>query len=258
MDAIATSTSLPTNLTSETRVLHRFAGQGVQNVAASPDLTLTHLHLALPIRTFYAWRGKRNLEGLHYLQTTGNHIPFESRLEHQYLLTADFDPDIVAVAAQPLAILWPHDTPGRRSHVPDFFVRHANGDGTVVDVRAARYLDKAADQFNATQALCDEIGWHYQVWTGADRHLMDGITFVSGYRADRCVPAPELEAALVGVYAEPVPLEQGLPWAAKRAGVSRAVALAGLYHLVWRGVLAIDMTRPLSLRTPVWAKEVKA
>lgn len=258
MVATKSHASIPTNLSTQTRVLFRLDDEHVENVAVSPDLTRTHLHLARPMRAFYSWRGKRNLEGLHYFQTTGTHIPFESRLEAQYLLTADFDPDIVAVSAQPLAFLWPRDTPGRKNHVPDFFVRHANGDGTIVDVRAARYLDKAADQFEATRRVCEQVGWGYEVWTGLDRYLMDGITFVSGYRDGRCAPTDDVHQALLAVYQRPTPLEDGLPWASRRAGVPTHVALTGLYHLVWRGVLGMDMTRPLSLRTSVWATEQNA
>lgn len=253
--ATGTLAPLPSNSLGHTRVLYRLADGDIENEPVSTALAAVPLEQASPMRGFYSWRGKRNLEGVQFFHTTGAHVPFESRLEAQYVLTADFDRDIVAIAAQPVAFLCPHGTPGQRNHVPDFFIRHANGDGTLVDVRAAAYVDKAKTQFDATAEVCEQIGWHYEVWTGLDRFLMDGITFVSGYKSTRCAPTDDLAEALLDVYESPTPLEDGLPWAARRARVPEHVAMTGLYHLVWRQDLTMDMTRPLSLRTPVWRTE---
>ena len=99
----------------------------VRNDAASAEVASLRTEDALPIRQFYAWPGKRNYEGLWWSSTTRRHVEFESLLEREYLLAADATVDVVAVAAQPLALLWPHGTPGERNHVPDFFVRLASG-----------------------------------------------------------------------------------------------------------------------------------
>jgi hypothetical protein len=76
------------------------------------------------------------------------------------------DPHVVAIAAQPLALLWPRGTPGQKSRVPDFFVRLSDGDGRLVAVRHPARVDAAAAQFDMTRRVCAEIGWHYEVFTG--------------------------------------------------------------------------------------------
>lgn len=243
--------SLPRNLTSDIRVLYRLDEDSVVNVGVGRSLIDAPLELGYPMRAFYSWRGKRALEGHWYLETLDDHVGFESHLESQFLLWADWEPSVVGVSSQPLALLWPRDTPNRRHHVPDYFIREANGDGTVVDVRPTHFIDKDRDQFERTRDVCREIGWGYRVWPGLDAALRDGIAFVSGYRFARCAPSPEVRDALLGVYHDSVPLEQGLDWAAHRAHVSRAEVLSGLYHLVWKHELTMDMSRPLSLRTPV-------
>ena len=179
--APSTLAPLPSNSLGHTRVLYRLADGDVENEPVSSALTAVPLEHASPMRGFYSWRGKRNLEGVQFFATTGAHVPFESRLEAQYVLAADFDPDVVAISAQPVAFLWPHGTPGQKNHVPDFFIRRANGDGALIDVRAAGFVDKSKAQFDATAEVCDKVGWRYEVWTGLDRFLMDGITFISGY-----------------------------------------------------------------------------
>jgi hypothetical protein len=93
-------------------------------------------------------------------------VDFESLLERAYLLTADSATDIVAIAAQPSALLWPRGTEGNRDHVPGFFVRLSSGDGRLVDVRSPGRMEKNAEQSAMTCKVCDEIGWQYEVFTG--------------------------------------------------------------------------------------------
>ena len=52
-------------------------------------------------------------------------------------MALDFDPEVVAVAAQPMWLHWgPASGPGGRCrHAPDYFARRADGTGTLVDVR---------------------------------------------------------------------------------------------------------------------------
>lgn len=250
MPAPAPPPPLPTNLSSQTRVLYRLQPETIENVAVERSLLEVPLEQAHAMRQFYSWKGKRNLEGHWFVETTQSHVQFESRLESRFLVWADWEPDVIGVSSQPLAILWPRGG-SRKSHVPDYFIREANGAGTVIDVRPLDRVEKDRDQFEATRDLCREVGWGYRVWTGLDRFEMDGIAFVSGYRFARCAPSPEVREALLEVYGSPIPLEEGLRWVGHRAGVEQNVVLTGLYHLVWAHELAMDMSAPLSLRTLV-------
>jgi hypothetical protein len=152
-------------VTDVTRVLSCVDGI-VHNLPLSPDVGSVRLEVATSIREFFAWPGKRNYEGLYWSSTNRRHVDFESLLEREYLLTADIADDVIAIAAQPLALLWPRGTQGQRDHVPDFFVRLSSGDGRVVDVRSRERVDKSAEQFAMTHRACDEIGWQYEVFTG--------------------------------------------------------------------------------------------
>jgi len=147
--------SLPRNATGVTRVLVCLDGT-IQNVPLSPDVGSVRVERATPIREFFSWPGKRNYEGLYWSSTNRRHVDFESLLEREYLLSADSETDIVAIAAQPLALLWPRGTKGHRDHVADFFVRLASGDGRVVDVRSPERVEKNAEQFALTRKACDE------------------------------------------------------------------------------------------------------
>lgn len=93
----------------------------------------------LPVREFRSYRGRRHYSGWYWSATTGGHVVYESRLELVRLLLADQDPDVVAIAAQPL-LLEGLDGTSIRRHVPDVLLGYGDGAGIVVDVKAASRL----------------------------------------------------------------------------------------------------------------------
>jgi hypothetical protein len=95
--------SLPVNSTGQTRVLWRVDGV-VSNGDASADLSLLPLERATPIRRFFAWTGKRNYEGSWWSSTVRAHVPFESLLERQYLMSG-YDS---LIWPQGGGLKWPH------------------------------------------------------------------------------------------------------------------------------------------------------
>ncbi|PVB25941.1 TnsA-like heteromeric transposase endonuclease subunit [Mycobacteroides abscessus] len=248
----STMQKLPVNVTDRERLLFCIGGN-VQNVDLSPHLVDEPFEQATPIRDFFSWPGKRNYEGLWWSSTTGTHVPFESLLEREYLLAADFDPSVIAIAAQPLAVLWPHGTPQSRSHTPDFFVRLANGDGLIVDVRHPDRVAPAAGQSELTQQLCDHIGWHYQVFTGLPTVLAGNLRWLSGYRHDRHSPSNRVCDALLSSFAVPAPLRVGIHRAKITAAVDLNILTSNVFHLLWRRTLQVDLKHVLSMESQVSA-----
>jgi hypothetical protein len=244
--------SLPRNATDVTRVLLRFAG-GVRNDAVSAEVASLPAEDALPIRQFFAWPGKRNYEGVWWSSTNRGHVAFESLLEREYLLTADAAVEVVAVAAQPLALLWPHGTIGQRNHVPDFFVRLESGDGRLVDVRAPDRVAKNATQFAMTRQVCDEIGWQYEVFTGLPRTRWHNLRWLAGYRHDRHAPGGDTAGAIREGFATPVTLGTGLRRTSASTGLPLDVVTANVLHLLWRQQLVVDLSTPLSMTSEVRA-----
>jgi hypothetical protein len=244
--------SLPRNVTDVARVLVRLDG-GVRNDAVSAEVASLRTEDALPIRQFFAWPGKRNYEGVWWSSTNRGHVDFESLLEREYLLASDAAVDVVAIAAQPLALLWPHGTAGQRDHVPDFFVRLGSGDGRLVDVRAPNRVAKNAAQFAMTHKVCDEIGWQYEVFTGLPRDRSQNLRWLAGYRHDRHAPGGDTAEAIRECFATPVTLQTGLRRASASTGRPLEVVTANVLHLLWRQQLLVDLSTPLSMTSEVRA-----
>lgn len=211
------------------------------------------LERATPIREFFSWPGKRNYEGLYWSSTDRRHVDFESLLEREYLLAADISNDITAIAAQPLALLWPRGMPGHRDHVPDFFVRMSSGDGRVVDVRSPQRVDKSAEQFALTRRSCEEIGWQYEVFTGLAPVVSGNLRWLAGYRHDRNAPPTDMVETILGCFATPLPLEEGIRRASGSSGLSVDAVTTNVFHLLSRQKLTVDLHRPLTKASEVWA-----
>ena len=195
--------SLPKNMTDSTRILHRLDGT-VRNDPVAADVALLPTERALPIRRFFSWPGKRNYDGSWWSSTVRAHVLFESLLEREYLLAADFDTRVVGIAAQPVALLWPRSTSGQKHHFPDYFVRLQSGDECLVDVRHSKQVEKSVAQLAMTRDVCREIGWDYEVFTGLPPTYLANLRWLSGYRADRGVPSDVAAAAIGEHFASPV------------------------------------------------------
>ena len=136
-----------------------------------------------PWRVFRWRRGQAHYSGWYWSATTGRHVVYESRLELARLLLADFDPRVVAIAAQPFCVT--ADVDGlRRRHVPDFLLLGADGLVTVVNVKPADQL--ARPKVAAALTWAGEVftgrGWRHEVWSGAPPAVLANVRFLAAYR----------------------------------------------------------------------------
>jgi hypothetical protein len=223
-----------------TRAGHRARLAEVANVAFED---------ALPVRAFPSFRRQRNSPGLWWSATSGRHVAYESWLERDEAMLLDFDPSVVGFASQPFWLFW-RDHGRARAHAPDWFARLDNDTGMVIDCRPAELLrPDDALAFKATAQACAEIDWVYRVVHAHDPVLVSNVRWLAAYRHPRHHNA-SMTAAVVGAFEEP----QGLLAGAGAVGDPIGV-LPVVYHLLWRGVLAIDLALPLNDATVVWVAE---
>ena len=222
---------------------------GVKQSGALEVLWDAGFEHVLPVRSFGSFRGQRSFQGSWWFATTGEHVGFESWVERDAVMLLDFDPDVVAVSSQPFCLRWAGQ-PGARRHVPDFFARLADGSAIVIDVRPDELVGADdAEVFAATQRACAGVGWGYRRVGVVDAVLAANVRWLSGFRHRRCGNGPAGGELVRRVAAGPVTVTDLAGCAGDRLAV-----LPTLYHLLWRGVLAADLTAaPLSGRTVVRA-----
>lgn len=243
--------SLPRNSNPErSMILARIGGQPVSEVVLDDQaVSLIRFEDAEPIRKFYAWPHRRVYDGLYWSSTTRSHVEFESLLEREFLMTSDFDTEVADISAQPLAILWAYRKRGPRHHVPDYFVRLSDGRGRLVDVRRP---DKAEDeQFEMTRALCAQIGWDYEVFTGLPAQREVNLRFLAGFRADRYQPEEPLIGLLQDCYSPATSFKAGLLRAVRQTKVAKEQVHGHVLWMIFHSLLLLDLDAPISMDTPV-------
>jgi hypothetical protein len=187
------------------------------------------------VRTIRSFRGQGSVTRDYWSATTGGVVSCESHLERHHAMLLDFDSQVRGIAAQPFRLWWPGDR-GRRGHVPDFFVRLADGGGLVVDVRPDDRIGAADEEaFAATARVCELAGWGFRRVGAIDAVLLANVKWLAGYRHPRHYRAA-VAADLLAGFAEPRRLLEG----AERAG-DRLAVLPILYHLLWRRDLEVEM-----------------
>jgi hypothetical protein len=212
----------------------------------------TAFEFVAPVREFPSYRGQRHFPGLYWAASLEAHVGFESWLERDHAILLDFDPQVVAFSSQPFWLRWHDAATGRtRMHAPDFFARLAGGVGLVVDCRPSdRIDDRSAVAFAAMGRACDVTGWGYRLVGEIDAVRVANLRWLAGYRHSRFDGEPGMATAVRSAFWSPAPL------VSQAAEVGDPIAvLPVVFHLLWQGLLAADLSRPLSDDTLVCRAE---
>ena len=150
---------------------------------------------AAPWRQVRWVRGQEHFPGFYWSATTGSHVMYESLLELARLLIADHSRWIVHIAAQSFRVRALVDG-AVRQHVPDFFLLHADGSVTVVNVKPAERLadPKVAFSLGWAERVFVAHGWRHEIWSGADPVYLENLRFLSAFRRPDRVPEDVSEA----------------------------------------------------------------
>jgi hypothetical protein len=150
------------------------------------ELSAIPFETAAPIRTVPSYKGQKNFTGEWWCATTGSHLAFESWVERDFLISADFTPEVVGISVQPFTFQFQASAGKTREHTPDVFLRLQFGDAVVVDVRPDALVDsRAGEAFDATARLCEQVGWSYLRSGEHPPVQAANLRWLSGYRNDR-------------------------------------------------------------------------
>lgn len=194
---------------------------------------------AVPWRKTRSARGQAHYPGYFWSATMGAHVIYESRLELARLLLADFDRDVVAIAAQPFLLR--AQAGGRpRRHVPDFLLVRADESVRVVNVKpASRLADpEIAEALAWPGRLFQAHGWQHEIWSRADPVLLVNVRFLAGYRRPGLLPGELLDEVLGAVR----PGDTICAVVSRMAGPHRPGEVkAAVLRLLWQQRLATDL-----------------
>jgi hypothetical protein len=163
-------------------------------------------------RSVRAHRGQRHMSGWYWSATTAGHVVYESRLELARLLLADFDPDVVGIAAQPFLI-----EEAGRCHVPDFLLRRVDASVVIVNVKPSERLadERVAELLAWAGRVFADRGWEHEVWSGANAVPSRSSTAAAGRPAaaptTACKGPPAVDPPPPPPAAPPLPRRSSTP-----------------------------------------------
>ena len=203
---------------------------------------LDQLH---PVRKPRSSEHHRHIPVTAYTMTNSDIVSLESGLEHDLVRRVDRDPRVTRIVPQPLQLTW--TAPASGWHVPDLLTVHDNGSATVWD---ARPLERQGDDFRTKSAItrdaCAAVGWGYEIFSGLGKVERLNLLWLHGFRRR---PA----------WADP--FEERIRSAASRQGATLGSLFAEddgtgelksvVWHLLWCGVLTIDLLVPWEVHSAV-------
>jgi len=196
-----------------------------------------------PVRQF-SWRPHQgNYSGWLWTSTTGTLVGYESLLERDRVLLADFDVSVTGIASQPFWLSG-LDEDVLRQHAPDFLLTCDDGSVVVVDVKPAAMCDepKVAAVLRWTARLCRDRGWRYEVFHGGDPVVMANLRFLAQGRRSMFLDKECLSAVAAAGH-------PGMTLGHIETRVEGCHPLdvrASVLALLWRQTWTTDLRRPLS------------
>lgn len=205
-----------------------------------------------PVRKAVSYKGQKNFTGEWWCSTTESHIPFESWVERDFLISADFDPHIVGISVQPFTFRFRSAAGKHREHTPDVFLRARSGDGVVVDVRPDVLVDEdSREAFDATAELCGHVGWSFCRAAEQPPVRAANLRWLAGYRN----PRNRRQDVAAGLISQLASNPTSIGNAAAAAG-DPILVLPTLYHLLWMHEIDVDIdSAPIGERTLVRLSE---
>lgn len=198
------------------------------------------LHLSRPIREPHRYPRQRNYQGLYYFAQTSRHVWHESLLEATVLRWLDIHEEILAIASQPFKIEFADGT----THIPDYFALLDGHRQVVYDVKPTKYLDeKALLQFAKTRAVCNKVGWEYEVRTESTKQVQINLEWVAAFKHPGFHPGPTATQRLWERLTAPATVREAIEILQL---ASPAHGRSSIYHLVCARILRLDLSNPLS------------
>lgn len=211
----------------------------------------------------------RVITGRHAFKRLRCSIAFESPLERDFLVLADFDRDVSAVEEQPVAIPWQDQSGRHYTYTPDFLVTFCPGKDQVpahqpgkrrpwlVEVKPHQELKENWNQydrrFHAAVRYARAQGWLFHIWT--DRRIrtprLENARWLLRYMmVDYDQPRCEALLQTLEDCGELTVAE--LVAAVCRDSINQAMLIPSIWSLIgWRNIGA-DLNQPLGMRSTLW------
>lgn len=219
-------------------------GQHRSYTRTADTIGLADLVFAHPRRDFSRRRHQRHKPVAQFVDTVGDLVMCESRLERSFVLLADFTPTVAHVVSQPFTMLYPKGA-SFRHHTPDFCVLGHGRPPLIVDVKRPEQaaIPKVIERHLTVARSLAEIGVGYTVWTG----VSGTVTLNLGNFAAASLPGdPDRVRALAqtarALAERPISAGELATRLEDTEGIPRVIGLALIRSFLWSHILQTALT----------------
>lgn len=198
------------------------------------------------------FRGQRNYHGSYWCVGIGDSVRYESMAECFTLMLLDYLYELAGVAGQPVLLTFENG----KNHVPDYLVTRGDGSRVCIDVHPEEKTSaEDLEKFALTAALCDRVGWGYELFDSFDRQIEQNLTWIGRYRHPRYAPTEETRDLILRAWEYNQTVGQ-LREAIRTEKPGEHVP--ALYHLMWNRELLVDLTFPFTDQTELRSAEFES
>lgn len=198
-----------------------------------------------PVRRPTSGAASRHIPVRAFSMRTSDYLELESGLEHDLVRMLDRENNVDWLVAQPFQLDWGIRAHRRLRHTPDLLSVDSAGGVTVWDVKRpeAASSEAFAHDRETTAAACATVGWNYRVFSGLLPTHRHNLMWLHSYRR-RPGWAAAYEPDLMTRTAAGCALGELLTrYEPEQAAV--------VWHLIWAGLLHVDLTSRLTDATRV-------
>jgi len=198
----------------------------------------------LSVRSFSARSTQEHKPGFFWMAQTGQHVPYESRLEMMILKTVDHERRVRAAISQPIVLHFVRGGKWRR-HVPDFLFPLQECGALLLNVTASRRLEVERNRvnFEFCAAVSERLGWEYVTRTEPSPVYAANSTWLNGYRRPPWL-LERYRDELLKRATSGLTIEEAL-----RELQPEAFARPALFHLMWTREIDFDRNEILTDET---------
>lgn len=187
---------------------------------------------------------------------------FESTLERDFLTILDFDYEVEKFEVQPVQINYKDENNKDRIYTPDVFVQYRSYSSKVpprcmlYEVKYRKDLKEKwkelKPKFKAGIHFAKSKGWNFKIITDTEirRPYLDNIKFLRSYNIPIEDHRMETASSTLINLQEATP--EILVAALAQDFSNRAEALFLVWQMLARGYMYTDLTKPLSMSSPIW------
>lgn len=208
----------------------------LRTARASRRLLDLEIYTADAVRKTVNYPKKPHYHGECTIASTGQAVFYESMLERRALHWLDITQELVSVSTQPMQITFDDGS----VHFPDILALHADHRQVLYDVKPAKFVPKFERQFANTRAMCERVGWGYELITGFSPAHEQNLELLAGHGGRLFRPSERMRQQILAAVDGPTRIAD----AARAVDPEhRNAAIPAIHHLICHRQLRADLDR---------------